>query len=93
MAFGVNLANGFFIILASLAIASPSDFICLPSDTRFVQSCDNRVPSNVSIRASSTRKVLANKLMMVELSLSVRNAAVTAATGPEVKAMTAACGT
>ena len=92
IASGANLANGFFINLPSLAMGSPPDFICLPSDTRFVQSRESRVPSNVSISASSIRKVLESRLMMVELSLRVRNAAVTAATGPEVKAITAACG-
>jgi hypothetical protein len=37
-------------------------------------------------------KFLDNILMIVELSLRVSNAAVTAATGPEVKDMTAAWG-
>jgi hypothetical protein len=92
MAFGVNLANGFFITLPNLAIGSSPDLICLPSETRFVQPRDNRVPSNVSVRASSMTKFLDNILMIVELSLRVSNAAVTAATGPEVKDMTAAWG-
>jgi hypothetical protein len=55
IAFGVNLLNGFFINLPSLAIESPDDVICLPSETRFVQSRDSRVASKVSIRAYSMR--------------------------------------
>jgi len=92
IAFGVNLANGFVIILPNLEMGSPPDLICLPSETRFMQSRDNKVPSNVSVKASSMRKFLDSILIMVELSLSVSSAAVTAATGPEVKVMTAACG-
>ena len=92
IAFGVNLLNGFFINLPNLVMESPADVICLPSETRFVQSCDSRVASKVSIRAYSMKKVLDNILMIVELSLSVSSAAVTAATGPEVKVIIAACG-
>ena len=92
IAFGVNLLNGFLTNLPSLATESPADVTCLPSETRFVQSRDSRVASKVSIRAYSIRKVLDNILMIVELSLSVSSAAVTAATGPEVKAIIAACG-
>jgi hypothetical protein len=44
----------------------------------------------VSTRASSIRKVLERRLINVELSLRVSNAAETAATGPEVKAIMAA---
>jgi hypothetical protein len=92
IAFGVNLLNGFLTNLPSLATESPADVTCLPSETRFVQSRDSRVASKVSIRAYSIRKVLDNILMIVELSLSVSSAAVTAATGPEVKVIIAACG-
>ena len=92
MAFGVNFANGFFNSFPSRAIGSPPALICLPSETRFVHSFESRVPSKVSIRASSMRNVFEMRLIIVELSLSVRSAAEKAATGPEVKAMMAACG-
>ena len=43
--------------------------------------------------ASSMRNVRERRLIKVELSLRVKRAAEIAATGPDVKAMTAACGT
>lgn len=92
IALGVNLANGFLINFPSFAIESDPPFICLPSDTKFVQSFESRVPSKVSTRASSRKKVRDNRLTSVELSLRVSNAADTAATGPEVNAITAICG-
>jgi hypothetical protein len=55
IAFGENLLNGFFINLPNLATGSPPDVICLPSETRFVQSRDSRVASKVSTRAYSIR--------------------------------------
>lgn len=71
---------------------SPPALTCLPSETKFVHSLESNVPSNVSINASSIRNVRERRLMMVELSLSVRRAAENAATGPEVNDIIAACG-
>ena len=73
-------------------MGSPPALICRPSETKLVHSRDSSVPSNVSTSESSRRKVRERMLINVELSLNVRRAAVRAATGPEVKAMTAACG-
>lgn len=90
IAVGVNFANGFLISFPSRAIGSPPALICLPSETRFVHSFESSVPSKVSIRASSIRKVRERRLMIVELSLRVRSAAEKAAMGPDVNAITAA---
>lgn len=49
-------------------------------------------PSNVSIRASSISIVLLSTMLIVLLSLSTRRAALTAASGPLVKARTATWG-
>lgn len=90
IAFGVNFANGFFINFPSLAMESCPALICRSLETRFVHSFESSVPSKVSIRASSIRKVRERRLMRVELSLSVRRAAEKAAIGPDVNAITAA---
>ena len=92
IAFGVNFANGFLNSFPSRAMGSPPAWICLSLDTRFVHSFERRVPSKVSIRASSMRKVRERRLMIVELSLSVRSAAENAAIGPDVNAIIAAWG-
>lgn len=92
IALGLNFANGVLSNFPSFAIESFPPLICLPSDTKLVHSFERRVPSKVSTRASSRKKVRDRRLTSVELSLNVRNAADTAATGPEVNAMIAICG-
>ncbi len=92
MALGVNLARGDLTSVPNFAIGSPPALTCRPSDTRSVVFLDNSTPSKVSTRASSIRKVLLNIVNRVELSLRTSKAAVIAASGPLVKAMTAAWG-
>ena len=90
MALGANLANGFLINFPSRAMLSPPALICRPSDTKLVHSRETNVPSKVSISASSIKKDLDSRLIMVELSLRVSSAALMAAIGPDVNAMIAA---
>lgn len=58
-----------------------------------IQLLRGRTPSNVSISASWTRKVLLKALNSVELSLRTKRAVVSGANGPEVKAIAATWGT
>ena len=93
---GCILAKGRVNIFPSLAIASrppDRDLISRPWATRGSWSRATRVPSKVSIRASSTRNDRDKTLVMAELSLSTKMAAEIAASGPLVKAMIAICGT
>ena len=92
MALGLNLAKGSVMKLHNLAAGSFLKLGSWPSETRFVQPRANKVPSNVSTKASSMRKFLDNRLTIEELSLIVSSAALIAASGPETKAMAAACG-
>ena len=92
IAVGVNFMKGFLTSLPSFAIGSLPDLICLPSDTKSVVFLDRSTPSNVSVSASSTRNVLLRSVKRVELSLRTSKAALTAAKGPLVKAMTAIWG-
>lgn len=86
------MASGDLTSLPSFAIGSPPALSCRPSDTRSVVFLDNSTPSKVSTRASSIKKFLLRIVNRVELSLSTSKAAVIAASGPLVKAMTAAWG-
>ena len=89
---GVNFAKGRLANFPSFAMGSFPDLIWRPPETRLVVFFETSVPSNVSVSASSMRKVLLRMVMRVELSLRTRRAALTAAKGPDVKAIIAACG-
>ena len=84
IALGVDLANGFFTSFPRRAILSPPVLICRPSLTRLVHSLLKRVPSNVSVSASSMKNVLDKRFTSVELSLRVSKAAEMAAKASDV---------
>ena len=91
-AVGVNFINGCLTSFPSFAMGLLPALICLPLETRSVVFFETKTPSKVSVRAPSIKKVLLRMVKIVELSLRTRSAALIAARGPLVKAMTAVCG-
>ena len=75
MALSLNLVKGSVTKLPNLVVWSFLMLICMSLEMRLVQPRANKVLLNVSTSASSMRKFLDRRLIIVELSLIVSIAA------------------
>lgn len=91
-ALGLYFSKGLFKILPRRSMGSLPDFSCRPPLTTPVAFLETRVPSNVSSRASWSRKLRDMIDTRVELSFRTSRTVVKTARGPFTKTRMANCG-